>query len=400
MKIENIFDFSEFETQYLHPTCGQLHVSQKTVQSLRPCTPVQNGMLALFTHSRGDMYFNRMAVKFPMPLDKRQLQKAWLTVMARHEMLRTGFVQLRSPHYPFAMITYHEDIELPWYEMSPSDLSMPGVQKEKVLENLHRIPWSISVENTETVTTMHFSALHAIYDAQSLAAIFADVAAVYEERHLSEPAPITETLGPILVASGQDSENAQGFWQSFASELHPCKFPDLHPFRTETRQILGTSIRCSQPRRTLEDACRDQGVTLQAAGQATWARVLAAYTGEPNIVFGTVLSGRNLSASAQDAVFPCLVTVPSPLRIEGTNRELLNRTLKRNGALVKKQFTPLSQIQRWLGNNEPLFDTLFVYQKFSSTTEVPEGWEIVDEETNIDASFPPVPFLLHYTDES
>lgn len=345
-------------------------------------------MLALFTRSRGDMYFNRMAVKFSMPLNKRLFKQAWYTVMTQHEMLRTGFVQLRNQQCPFAMITYHGDIELPWYEMSDSNTNVSGVQKEDVLENLHRPPWSISVTASETVITMYFSALHALYDGQSLASIFADVTAAYKGENLTMPAPLTETLGPILVESGRNTQSAQSFWESLAPEMHSCKFPDLHPVRTEKRQLLGTSIRCSQPRRTLENACRELGVTLQAAGQATWARVLAAYTGEPNTVFGTVLSGRNLSASAQDAVFPCLVTVPSPLRIEGTNREIMDRALKRNAALVKNQFTSLSQIQHWLGSDEPVFDTLFVYQKFSTTTEDLEGWEIVDEETNIDVKIP------------
>jgi hypothetical protein len=231
---------------------------------------------------------------------------------------------------------------------------------------------------------MHFSALHAIYDSQSLTSIFADVATMYEGNGLSVPLSITETLGPILVESRKQSKSTQEFWQSLAPEVQPCKFPDLHPTRVEKRNILEDSIQCSLPRNALDDVCRKLGVTLQAAGQAAWARLLAAYTGESNAVFGTVLSGRNLSAASWEAIFPCLVTVPMPLRVEGTNRELLDRTLKRNVSLVKNQFTPLSHIQRWLGSDEPLFDTLFVYQKFASVTERSEAWEVVYEATKID----------------
>ncbi|KGO65084.1 AMP-dependent synthetase/ligase [Penicillium expansum] len=378
------FDFHLFQAHNLQSVCEQLGISSQLVQSLRPCTPVQNGMLAMFTHSHGEVYFNRMALRFPERLNKKKLKEAWSKVMAQHEMLRTGFVQLRDQHNPFAMITYHENSELPWCETSISMADTPGIQEKHALENLHHPPWRIEVEAGDNTSIMHFSALHAIYDAQSLATIFADVRTAYEGKALATPAPVTETLGPILLESKSQSESAQSFWKKLAPEVQPSKFPDLHPIRTDERKLLTTSIRCAQSRKALEDACRDIGVTLQAAGQAAWARLLSAYTGESNITFGSVLSGRNLSAAAQQAVFPCLVTVPTPLRIEGSNRQLLDRTLKQNALLVKNQFAALSHIQRWLGSDEPLFDTLFVYQKFTSDAVGADGWDIVDEETKID----------------
>ncbi|KAJ5151010.1 Nonribosomal peptide synthase sidC [Penicillium canariense] len=377
---EDEYNFSAFENQHLQPVCEYFGISPQSVQSLRPCTPVQNGMLASFTHSHGNMYFNRMALKPSTPLDRGLLMEAWSRVMAQHEMLRTGFVQLNDQQYPFAMITYQAGISVPWQESSRLDTT----SQETFVERLHQPPWNIAIEPGDTVTTMHFSALHALYDAQSLESIFADVMAAYEGRALAQPSSIPETLGPILIESKKQTERSQGFWEEFAADIHSTKFPDLHPTRIDKKELLTSSIRCSRSLRALEDGCRDVGVTLQAAGQAAWARLLAAYTGEHSVVFGTVLSGRNLSAAAQEAVFPCLVTVPSSSRIEGPNRELLHCTLKRNASLVKNQFTPLAQIQRWLGSDEPLFDTLFVYQKFTTVSGRSCGWEVVDEETKID----------------
>lgn len=381
------FDFASFERQNLQSICVQLDISPQAVQAVRPCTPVQNGMLALFTQSHGKTYFNRMALKSPSPLDKVALKEAWSEVMNQHEMLRTGFVELHDQQYPFAMITYQAGLELPWHEVSGLASFSCGSQEKQVLDNLHRPPWGITVDACEEVTAMQFSAFHAIYDAQSLNGIFSDLMAVYEGKRLPIPASIAATLGPIVVESQKQTDNARKFWQDLAPEVHPTKFPDLHPVRTESKSLLGASIRCSQTLESLEGRCREIGVTLQAVGQAAWARLLAAYTGEPNVVFGTVLSGRNLSPSAQNALFPCLVTVPSPFRVEGSNRELLERTLQRNSSLVKNQFTPLAQIQRWLGSDEALFDTLFVYQKFPISLNAPGTWEVIDEETRIDVCF-------------
>lgn len=371
-----VYDFESFQVQHLQAICERLDISEG-LQSLRPCTPVQSGMLAEFIHSRGDVYFNRMALEFAEPLDSKRLKEAWSTVVAQHEMLRTGFIELRNQQHPFAMITYETTV-LPWYETS----SESSVSEKTILENLHQPPWSIEIEARESISVLHFSALHAIYDAQSLSTIFADVRAAYEGKALTPRPPIAATLGPILLESKNHSESAT-FWKDLAPEFYHSKFPDLHPSRLDEQKLLSTSTRCTQPRKSLEDACRNLGVTLQAAGQAAWARLLSAYTGDSSVTFGTVLSGRNLSTASHDAVFPCLVTVPTPLRVAGANRSLLDCVLKRNALLVKNQFAPLSNIQRWVGSDEPLFDTLFVYQKFASDEK---GWDIVDEETRIDVS--------------
>ncbi|KAJ6015024.1 hypothetical protein N7540_009615 [Penicillium herquei] len=381
---EEKFDFASFKTQHLHSVCEQLGLSSQSIQSLRPCTPVQNGMLALFTHSNGKTYFNHMSINSPMPLNTKLLKEAWAQVMDQHDMLRTGFVQLHDQKYPFAMITYPKGFKLPWNEVSSYSSDIVDKQEQWVVDNLHRPPWQITTESSETVSKVHFSALHALYDAQSLESIFSDVMKAYGENPLSEPTPIDATLGPLLLESQNQSLSAQEFWQGLATILHPSKFPDLHPIRTGTQKLLTGSTRSSKPLDALEARCREIGVTLQAAGQTAWARLLAAYTGERSVTFGTVLSGRNLSAEAQHAVFPCLVTVPSPQTIEGTNLEMLNRTLKRNALLTKNQFTPLAQIQRWLGSDEPLFDTLFVYQKFTSQSNDAKPWDVIDEETRID----------------
>lgn len=323
-------------------------------------------------------------MNFPTPLNSKLLKEAWTKVANQHELLRTGFVQREDQQYPFAMITYQKGLGIPWYEATECLSEISDTQEQLIANNLHRPPWQIIVTTSQNVTKLQFSALHALYDAQSLESIFSDVLKAYEGKLLAEPASIERTLGPLLVESQKQAQSAKDFWQELATEIRPSKLPDLNPIRTESHTLIESSICSSTPLAALESRCRDIGVTLQAAGQVAWARLLAAYTGERNVTFGTVLSGRNLSDAAQHAVFPCLVTVPSPHSIEGSNFELLSRTLKRNASLVKNQFTPLAQIQRWLGSDEPLFDTLFVYQKFSSKSNDHTRWQIVDEETRID----------------
>ncbi|EAW06285.1 nonribosomal siderophore peptide synthase SidC [Aspergillus clavatus NRRL 1] len=384
IEIKN-FDFDTFASQHLHATCKELQIAEETVEYLRPCTPVQNGMLATFSNTNGDLYFNHTTMKSQSPLNKNALKEAWQKVMAKHEMLRTGFVQLKNEKYPFAMITYRQTMaKLPWYEGTNIETTRTffpsGVD---MLKELHQVPWSLTVEHFDTATVVRFSALHALYDAQSMQQIFADVAAAYAGEALGDAPSINSTLGPILVESSLEDESLN-FWTKIAKEVQPTRFPDLQPERVEKKELLVKSRVCTSSLKILEDGCQELGVTLQAAAEASWARVLSAYTGEPNVCFGVVFSGRNLSPAAQNAAFPCLVTVPAPCRVSGTNREFLHEVLKRNSMLMKHQFTPLSKIQRWLKSEEGLFDTLFVYQKFASHENNTDFWRIVDEDASID----------------
>ncbi|KAL1852944.1 NRPS protein [Paecilomyces lecythidis] len=385
------FDFASFETKYRSRICEQVNIENVLVQSIRPCTPVQSGMLSLFYSSGGELYFNRVVLKSYAPLDKQLLNEAWAKTVARHEMLRTGFVQLQDQQYPFAMITYNKDtMPVVSYEGGIESTTKNLERRKSILANIHQPPWYLSIETTESSTLIEFAALHAIYDAQSLELIFRDVAAAYNRQSLPDVVPNSPVLSRILTSSVLESDATEEFWKDVLKDSQLVKFPDLNPLHPEKGKLSVVSKKSSRPLSSLETGCRDLGITLQAAGQAAWARLLSAYTGETNIVFGLVLSGRDLSEAAKEAVMPCLMTVPCPCRVQDTVRDLTGRIMKLNAGLIKNGRTPLSKIQRWLKSEQGLFDTLFVYQKLSSGTEDSRPWEVLEDDAKIDVGTPPL----------
>ncbi|KAJ9393053.1 hypothetical protein DTO063F5_190 [Paecilomyces variotii] len=370
---EQEFDFASFETKYRPRVCEQLGIDSTLV------------------HSGGELYFTRVVLRSYAPLDEKLLNEAWTRTVARHEMLRTGFVQLQDQQYPFAMITYHKDaMPLLWYgEPLESGTSNEALSRRKNIHaNLHRPPWYLAVKTTASSTFLEFSALHAIYDAQSLELVFRDVAAAYTGQSLADVIPIGPVLSHILTSSVLESDATENFWKDVLKESQVVRFPDLNPLHAEKGKLSVVSKKSSRSLTLLDTGCRDLGITLQAAGQAAWARLLSAYTGETNIVFGLVLSGRDLSEMAKEAVMPCLMTVPCPCRVQNTNRDLTSRIMKLNAGLMKNGRTPLSKIQRWLKSEQGLFDTLFVYQKMSSGTEDSRPWEVVEDDAKIDVCTP------------
>ncbi len=100
-----------------------------------------------------------------------------------------------------------------------------------------------------------------------------------------------------------------------------------------------------------------------------------------------VLSGRNISPSAERIVFPCITTLPMSCKVQGSNDDLLQQIMSNTTALLKYQFTPLTKIQRMMGHpNEALFDSIFAYQKLIAFDDEPYPWEQVYEEATVDVS--------------
>jgi hypothetical protein len=385
------FDFESFQTRHLSHVCGQLGVSVSGVDSIRPCTPTQAGMLAMFINSQGDLYFNTLSLKLSPLIDIPRLRASWDDIVQRNEILRTGFCHVKDDKCAFAMITYSRGtLPVPWKEtLQPRD---EASARESILNRLHQPPWLISLERLDSYTVLRFSGLHALYDAISLDLVFSELSNSYMGNILPEVTPIGPILGSMLTKYLQEDADRDQFWKNMTGGIQPAKFPNLNPVRVTDQEVVVLVEPCSKSLPVLLEGCRDAGITLQAAGQAAWARLLASYTGEKKATFGVVLSGRTMSAEAQTAVFPCITTLPSSYDVDGSNKELLGRIMTLDAQLLKHNFTPLSRIQRLAGLDSALFDTIFILQQSSMTPATSDLWDIEhqDAETEVMWFLPPL----------
>lgn len=387
------FDFQSFQQKYWSSLHDPLDVPESAVESLRPCTPVQAGILAMFLHSGGDMYFNHVVYKIPLHVQPESLKNAWTTVSEQHEMLRTGFIQIQDEQCPFGMVTYRKGtFKLSWNESScilgNTDLLSRERAKlsKQVLANIHRPPWHLTLQNCGSFRALQFSALHVMFDAQALELIISDVLQAYKGGKLPDPVSVSTVLDPIISSGLRQVDESKEFWECLGKEFRVTKFPDLSPVHMQGDfEVLTKS--CSMPANCIDEGCRRAGITLTAAGQLSWARILAEYTGAADITYGLVLSGRHFSEEANNVVFPCLTTVPAPCNVEGSNSQVLKRIMRTNASLAKHQFASLSRIHRWTNSDRGLFDTIFVHQKLSSSP-ANKGWEVLDEEAKVEVRSP------------
>ncbi len=376
------YDFEAFDLQFRATICSKNGLNPERVETIRPCTAVQKGMLAQTLHSNGEEYVNSIWFELLPGVATSTVKAAWETVCTHHEMLRSGFASLDDPKHSFVMVTYaREDVSLPWLEDTEDNSS-----QNMHLKDLLGRPWKLSIAQKDGRRVIKFTAHHALYDAQSMQMILSDVAKAAASLSVSTRPPITSLLGEILQHSEDNINGQKLFWERGENKIIVNRFPDLASLQISDRGSEVQEISSTSSVVELEELCRHNGVTMQAAARATWARLLAAYIGESSTTFGMTLSGRSVHEDADGICFPSIVTVPVRCEVTGTNSELLSRTIASNASLHKYQFTPLTSIQKWAGFPEgKIFDTLFAYQK------VPDGleeaglpWKVVREEASVD----------------
>lgn len=381
---QELFDFHSFDVKFRSEVCLTHSIGKEELEAVRPCAPVQAGILAAFHRSRGSMYFNSLELQIP---DKgeatlHRLETAWATITAKHQLLRTGFSGLKDPRYPFVMLIYpaHHPI-LNVVEEEPLDLQEETrIMGKEVLSSLHLPSYRIlAIKKSSNTYTLRLFILHALFDANSLFYILSDLARAYSGSSLAPVSTIDQLLSSILTSSTSNSNNQKSFWKDYLKGFHPTTFPNLTPLCVDEGEVYSLESSCGMTLREIQNACRDLGVTVQAAGQTSWARALAAYSGDTSVVFGSVYSGRtNLPSSVESVAFPSIVTLPVRTHVQGKNREVMEDIMKAQPGLLKHQFTPLDKIQRWCGDDGEanLFNTIFVYQNDTSANEC---WKVLKE---------------------
>ena len=377
------FDFAAFENKHRADVLAKMGMSEEEVMEINPCTAVQSGMLALTLHSGGKEYVNSFCMELAAGTDVEKLKSAWEIVAKACQMLRTGFVGVEDQQYPFAMVTYKQ-LPLPWKDVENEAALTDVAMDHKALE---QGPWMLEHFQRDGKDVVRFTAHHALYDAASLQLFLGDVQGAYEGQSVTAYTPIRSVLGTLLSANQGKEDEAKKFWTEEMT-IHPHRFPDLTPLRASSTKSFAQTGASKLSLPEVEELCKQQGVSVQAAGQAAWGRLLSMYTGEPSVTFGVTLSGKSILDSADNdrVAFPTIVTLPVSCDVVGDNKTLLEASMKGNAGLSKWQFTPLTSIARWSGVEGAMFDTLFAYQKTAGEFDDEEKklWQVTDEDASAD----------------
>ncbi|ORB10732.1 condensation domain-containing protein, partial [Mycobacterium noviomagense] len=340
------------------------------VADVLPLTPLQQGLLfhtSTTPASGDDIYAVQLAITITGPLDPHRLRDALHTVITRHPNLVARFSdQFDEPVQiiPAQPQTPWQYLQLDGVDIDEQINQLCAAERAEVYHLSDQPAFRAALIRTapdehRLILTNH----HIVLDGWSMPILLRELFTAYYGQHLPAPTPYRRF---ITWLTQRDHNAARQAWQHA-----------LHNFDTPT--LVGPADRLELGRRSMEsfrlpeaatnavnELAHSQHVTVNTVLQAAWAQLLMWLTGQHDVAFGAVISGRPADLVGADSIMGLLInTVPVRTRITPTTTpaDLLDQLQGTHNHTLEHQHLALPEIHRLTGHDR-LFDTLFVYQNY------------------------------------
>jgi amino acid adenylation domain-containing protein len=242
-----------------------------------------------------------------------------LEVVKKHDILRTAYVVYENQLLQVVLRDY-----APAVTHYQTDQSIEEFTKELIAQDMHRPPqlgypfleFAIISSPMANRHRVLFRLSHAEYDAISLSYFVNTLREIYQRRSITEYVSFPRYISNL---ASQDTRSSREYWHSL---LNGCTMPAItsfsQPRRLPSRQIYHDSRRVSFK-------VLPAGITLSTIVRSAWALTLAQHVGNPDVLFGEVVSGRNGDPIAERAAGCCanLVPVRATIHPAWTTHDLL-----------------------------------------------------------------------------
>ena len=350
-------------------------------EDLYPVTPMQAGMLFHSAWAQSEeegepAYVNQLCVDV-QGLDEARFEAAWAAALARHEVLRTGFVQ--GAGAPLQWVA--REVAVPFERCER--LGADATQLQALARQARRGGFDLSrpplmrlllvrtgADRHHFIWTHH----HLLLDGWSVSQLLGEVLRAYEGQAVTRG---TGRYRDYLAWLGQrDGAAMQAYWQGVTGALdEPTLLAPVLPSGQARQQgdaaaghadlLLDWDEAATQ---ALVAFARAERVTVNTLVQAAWAHVLAQATGHDTVAFGATTSGRPEAlpgAQAMLGLFINTLTMVVHVPTASPTGDWLRRIQADSVASREWEHAALADVQRWAGHNgQALFDTLLVFENF------------------------------------
>jgi amino acid adenylation domain-containing protein len=367
-------------------------MSKGNIENFYPLSPAQQGILfhSLYQPESG-VYFGQLLCVLRGDLNVSALRNSWQKVVDRHPILRTCFLweNLKEP-----VQAVRKEAALSWQQMDWRDLSAWAQQQQ--LETflkadreqgfdltsppLIRLALAqLETDSFQFILSHH----HLVLDGWSLAIVLKEFLAFYqafsqgEELHLKRPRPYRDYLAWLHQ---QDLSAAESFWRQtlkgLAAPTAIGRGNIVAGHRLESRgeqQVIFSATSTA----ALQSLARQHQLTLNTLVQAAWALLLSRYSGEEDVLFGTVVSGRPPELMGAESVVGMFVN-SLPVRVKIDPQGFILSCLKELQAQQVEarqyEYSPLIEVQGWseVPRSLPLFESLVVFENYPSDASLQE----------------------------
>ncbi|MHA7133522.1 condensation domain-containing protein [Oerskovia turbata] len=388
-----------------------------------PLTPVQRGMILHALEAPADRYTSVVDVGLDGPLDLAVLRAAAADVLATHPQLRLavaargpedlGLVVTDATAVPLRELTLPDDVAHPdpaHPDPAHPDPAHPAAVRraldEIMADELDR-PFDLARPPLLRLVVVRLGAApgaqhrllvtnhHVLLDGWSAPLLVDALLGAYARRVEGGGVAPSSGHGPRLVAPAPDAAwrlarrlerrdaGAIDVWRDALAGTRPVRVAE--PEDTGERPTVLHAAPDGLGERVVR-AARDARVTTADVVTTAWGLVLAALTGERDVLTGTTVAGRPAEIEGAHGVLGMFVnTVPVRIPVAGlvpgdpgrrpaawSLADLVGAVHERQARLRDVDHVALADVQRALGVGE-LFDTLLVIENYPRDADPQPG---------------------------
>lgn len=253
------------------------------------------------------------------------MKMAWKTVIDSEPVFRTIFDHER------ATATYSKQpLPFIWDEVfvEDTDTYISELEKETVPEKME-VSFKVLTPRTQRsgnvgVSTIIWRVHHAFIDGYSANLLYEKVRKIVMGQDIVPGTPFSNVIHEVQKYQQMNRDVSRAFWRK-QMELHPAPVGDLalpvpsSPSKTSRNADVSFTI----PSDEISAAAKSAGISLASWFQAAWGLALSMYADSDTVVFGTVLSGRNLPIHGMDdTIGPLINTLPFHVSLDRSQTTL------------------------------------------------------------------------------
>ena len=292
------------------------------VEDIYPCTPTQESLFT-FSIKSTDAYIAQRVACIPAHMNFEAWKRAWEGVVTATPILRSRLVQL-GDHASLGQAVLRESIQ--WRHSTAELAQYLETDKNETMGLGQSLARYAIVEPTASpglrymVWTLH----HAVYDGWSEPLVLHQIRnALLQDQHDSAsppqadvtPPPSTTTMGDFVrYVQSTDANAMRSYWREELQGATGPQFP-----RVPSRDFLPTPSHLLERHVSLPAiTAKTLPFTLATLIRGAWSLVASQYSGNPDVIFGETLTGRDVPLpGVASIVGPLIATVPIRVRVDG-----------------------------------------------------------------------------------
>ncbi len=355
-----------------------------SIEKIYGLTPTQQGMYyQKWINKDSTEYVIQFEFQYKGLLDTEKMKQSLALLSVRHEVLRTSFVTTKSGR-TWQTILHNREIEF-IEKHADSEVDIKSYKKADLLrrfdlkdESLLRIT-VVHMRDDECILlwTMH----HIIMDGWCVSLLLKDFLTYYEVllsgtdyglikcEIEKEKNKVGSYQDYIKILDQKNKESSLKYWEqlldgySEAAVIMPLGAIEETSNEVE-RVVIEIDKEVSKKLQTL---ARREKITLNNIAEAAWGIVLQKYNQTEDVVFGTVVSGRNVPIKGVDGIVGLFInSIPRRIKTSKNNtiKEVLQLVHKQGIASSEHDYCSLVEVQKRNELGRHLFSTLFAFENF------------------------------------